>query len=185
MSVNNIKSTWETINQLLNKKRKTYSLPSHFSCGNNVLNDPYDISCGFNKFFIDVGVSLSKSIQSSSGNPMDYMKGSYSPVLLFSPPNSTEVMEIISDLKDSAAGHDEISASLIKEVSIYIAEPLTHICAKSMETGVVPKGMKIAKVIPLYKSGDPSNFTNYRPISILSCFSKILENESIKEYLSI
>lgn len=45
----------------------------------------------------------------------------------------------------------------------------------SFQTGVFPKKMKIAKVIPLYKTGDKNNFTNYRPVSLLPQFSKILE----------
>ena len=44
-----------------------------------------------------------------------------------------------------------------------------------MQTGVVPQDFKIAKVLPLFKDGDPAVFNNYRPISILPCFSKILE----------
>lgn len=51
-------------------------------------------------------------------------------------------------------------------------EPYTRIFSRSMETGVVPKDLKNAKIVPLFKTGDPSN---YRPISILPYFSKILE----------
>ena len=41
--------------------------------------------------------------------------------------------------------------------------------------GVFPNSFKIAKVVPIYKKGDPMDITNYRPISILPCFSKLLE----------
>ena len=41
--------------------------------------------------------------------------------------------------------------------------------------GFFLKKMKIAKVIPLFKNGDPENITNYRPVSVLPCFSKVLE----------
>ena len=44
-----------------------------------------------------------------------------------------------------------------------------------MSNGVVPRNMKIAKVVPIFKKGDPQLLTNYRPISLLSSFSKILE----------
>ena len=88
----------------------------------------------------------------------------------FTPPSVSEVLEIIVDLKNSTAGHDEISVSLVKEISSSILIPLTYICAKSMEQGIVPTGMKVAKIIPLFKSGYPSCFTNYNPISILPCF---------------
>ena len=44
-----------------------------------------------------------------------------------------------------------------------------------MTTGTVPQNMKVAKVIPIFKSGDKHKFNNYRPISILPAFSKKLE----------
>ena len=56
-----------------------------------------------------------------------------------------------------------------------IANQLAHIFNKSLETGIVPDKLKIAKVIPLYKNDNPELFKNYRPISILPCFSKLIE----------
>ena len=53
--------------------------------------------------------------------------------------------------------------------------PLTHLINLSIVSGVVPDQLKIALVIPLFKSGDKSTFTNYRPIFVLPAFSKILE----------
>ena len=53
-----------------------------------------------------------------------------------------------------------------------IAKPLVHVCSKSFEYGVFLDNMKVAKVIPLFKAGDRSVFSNYRPISLLSQFSK-------------
>jgi len=52
---------------------------------------------------------------------------------------------------------------------------LTHLVNQSFLTGIVPKSMKIANISPILKSGDGHDMTNYRPISKLSCFSKILE----------
>ena len=53
---------------------------------------------------------------------------------------------------------------------------LTHLANCSMRTGTVPDKMKIARVIPIYKGkGERHSFTNYRPISLLPVFSKILE----------
>ena len=50
-----------------------------------------------------------------------------------------------------------------------------HICNISMSSGIFPDKMKVAKVIPVFKNGNPKLYSNYRPISVLSCFSKILE----------
>ena len=59
---------------------------------------------------------------------------------------------------------------------ISVLEPFMHICNLSFNKGIFPLQMKIAKVIPIFKSGDKSQFNNYRPISVLSQFSKIFEN---------
>ena len=63
----------------------------------------------------------------------------------------------------------------LKNVIDSIATPLIHIFNLSFAQGVVPSQLKIAKIIPIFKSGDPLSVDNYRPISLLSSFSKILE----------
>ena len=56
-----------------------------------------------------------------------------------------------------------------------INEPLKHLFNVSLENGIFPEKMKIAKVIPLFKNGNFENITNYRPVSVLPCFSKVFE----------
>ena len=65
--------------------------------------------------------------------------------------------------------------ALIKKSINYILYPLTHIVNISLSTGVVPCHLKIAKVIPIHKNGETDLIKNYRPISILPSFSKIIE----------
>ena len=64
---------------------------------------------------------------------------------------------------------------IIKKVGEEIVKPLTNIFNLSLSTGVVPDKLKTAKVIPIYKKAYSAMFTNYRPVSLLSCFSQILE----------
>lgn len=64
---------------------------------------------------------------------------------------------------------------IIKRSITAICEPLAHIINTSFMTGVVPSQLKVAKVIPVFKKGDSSFVSNYRPISILTCFPKIFE----------
>ena len=71
-----------------------------------------------------------------------------------------------------------------KSVISCIISPLTSIINVSITTGAVPDEMKIARVIPLYKSGAHNVFTNYRPVSILPVFSKILEKIMCKRLLT-
>ena len=63
----------------------------------------------------------------------------------------------------------------MKNVKHCIAKPLTHICNLSFKTGVFPQQMKTANVVPIYKSGDEKIFSNYRPVSVLPVFSKLIE----------
>ena len=52
---------------------------------------------------------------------------------------------------------------------------LKYLFDMSLESGIFPDKLKFARVIPLYKAADPANISNYRPISVLPCFSKMLE----------
>ena len=87
-----------------------------------------------------------------------------------------DVIKIILKFNDNkSAGHDNIGNYIIKRVENEIVKPLTSIFNLSLSTGIVPDKTKIAKVIPVYKKADADVFSNYRPVSLLPCFSKILE----------
>ena len=77
--------------------------------------------------------------------------------------------------KNKSAGHDGIGNLIVKGVAKEIVHPLTAIFNLSLSTGKVPDNLKIAKVIPIHKKDDKEIFSNYRPVSVLPCFSKILE----------
>ena len=64
---------------------------------------------------------------------------------------------------------------LVKKIIPHIVTPLKHIFNTSLQKGIFPDAMKIARVIPLFKNGDNKEFTNYRPVSLLPQFSKNLE----------
>ena len=52
---------------------------------------------------------------------------------------------------------------------------IKHICNCSLRSGIFPNKLKIAKVLPLFKSGDPQIVSNFRPVSVLTALSKIIE----------
>ena len=64
---------------------------------------------------------------------------------------------------------------LLKKCFSSLCEPPKYLLNLSIEKGIFPDDLKIAKVTPIYKADDKSDLSNYRPISVLSCFSKILE----------
>jgi hypothetical protein len=87
-----------------------------------------------------------------------------------------DLINISKSLKSKTSqGYDNISTKLTKQIIDEIAETLTHIFNQSFLTGVIPEQLKTAKIIPIYKSGDKTLFNNYRPISLLPVFSKLLE----------
>ena len=87
-----------------------------------------------------------------------------------------EVIKIIYKFnQNKSTGHDDIGNFIVKRIAKEISLPLTMIFNTSISTGIVPDELKIAKVIPIYKKDSPEVFSNYRPVSVLPSFSKILE----------
>jgi hypothetical protein len=68
-----------------------------------------------------------------------------------------------------------ISTKLLKISATYICSPLTYICNKSILSGIFPDHKKFSIIKPIYKTRDKTNPTNYRPISLLTSFSKVFE----------
>ena len=95
--------------------------------------------------------------------------------MFLSPVDDLEIIRTVQNCKNRrSTDFSDNSMSLLKKVISKIVKPFAHICNFSFQIGVFPNKLKIAKVIPLYKSGQKS-FTNYRPISLLPQFSNILE----------
>ena len=86
-----------------------------------------------------------------------------------------DVMTVISQLNNSATGHDGLPASIIKKLSNNYVSPLPHCINMSIVLVDFPDTLKNAKVIPIYKGDDEQMVQYYRTISIISFFSKIYE----------
>ena len=87
-----------------------------------------------------------------------------------------EVFDLLSGLDCSKAnGHDDISARMLKETATSITSAVTELFNISIRCGEIPTEWKTARVTPIPKGATPSNPANYRPISLLSVLSKLLE----------
>ena len=92
------------------------------------------------------------------------------------PTSSFEILCVIKQLNcNKSCGLDGIEAKLVQLAAEAIAPALCLLFNACFEKGFFPTCLKEAIVAPVFKSGDRQKLTNYRPVSILSCFSKILE----------
>ena len=83
-----------------------------------------------------------------------------------------EVASIIESLKISSAGWDSISARVVKMTYDAFLTPLTQVINLSVTIGVFPNRLEVARVITIFKSGDATSFSNYRPVYVLPLFKK-------------
>ena len=175
---NDIKKTWATIDEKLNRKKNTADFPEEFLYKEKTITDLKDIANSFNEYFSNIGPSLSEKID-MSGNTMtysDYLTNPAHSRFSFTPVSEKETLNIINNLKNKKSyGIDGISNVLLKSIANEILKPLTLIINQSLETGIFPDAFKTSKVTPLYKKGDKTDLNNYRPISILPTISKVFE----------
>ena len=81
---------------------------------------------------------------------------------------------------NKATGPDGISPRMLREAGPAISKPLTRLINMSLTKMCFPDPWKLANVLPLYKKNDKNVINNYRPISLLSCVSKIMERVVFK-----
>ena len=87
-----------------------------------------------------------------------------------------EFINIVDQMEPkSSLDLNGISAKIIKFIRYEIATPLVHLFNLSIRTGKFPSKLKTSRTVPVFKAGDPLSCDNYRPISLLSAISKILE----------
>ena len=135
--------------------------------------------------FCNIGSKVSSTIQNAKFHFSSFLK---TPQDRSSYLEMTNVNEVISEINKpktkKAAGHDGIKPMITKKSCLVLSKPLTHIYNASFETGVMPSIWKMAKVIPIFKNGERYDPNNYRPISLLSCFEKLLERLLAKRIIS-
>ena len=169
------RDTWRLLNEILNRKKKKVKTSPIFKADDREFSDPVEIANKFCTYFTNIGPSLAKNIQSLHSHRC-FLTGSFTQSIYLNPTTKEEIIEIAKTfISGKAAGYDQIPMSIIKQSIHLISEPLTHIINLSIYHGIVPDEMKIARVIPVFKSDDQSLFTNYRPVSVLPSFSKFLE----------
>ena len=178
----NIKKTWALINELRGKSKN--KIKALFVIDGNMVRDKREISNGFNLFFSSVAKKLNSKLNSS--RPVGSMsseqnKSSFkhffnkrvSKSIFLSPCDAQEIEDTIKCFQNDKAS--DISVLILKKCASMLSWHLANFMNAFMESGTFPGILKIAKVTPIFKKGDPQIFDNYRPISILPIFGKIFE----------
>ena len=181
----NAKELWAEINRISNlssKNRSTGLTIKNILHNNSIVNDPTQIADTLNNFFCNIGKKLSDNLPPANSTttywtnlpkmtPCSFVFDSIEPV---------EVFNVIYKLKNrKSTGLDNVQAKFVKFVDEFkdVFSPLlAKLFNMSIMNGIFPTDLKIAKTIPILKPGNDKQLcSSYRPISLLSIFSKIFE----------
>ena len=171
---------------MLHLKKDKKDFPYFFIIDNVKVSNETQIANHFNTFFTSIGPKLASNINTLDKPSFNtYLRGNVNSVFKFENINDDEVLNLIRKYKaKTSTDKDDLSMKLIKYIDIYISKPLSVIINQSLNTGIFPSLLKIAKVIPIYKCEDEHILNNYRPISLLPILSKIFEKVVFKQVYS-
>lgn len=173
-NTSNIRNTWRRLNFTLGNQSKTTTI-NKIEFQSLTYESTQDISGILNKHFSAIGPTLAAEIADTPIKCTDYIKPAKA---TFSLKQTTcaEIFSLINKLPlNKVSGLDNISMCLLKEAAPTITSPLTLIINLSIVTGSVPGERKHAWVSPVIKDGVKADPNNYRPISVLPVFSKLIE----------
>ena len=173
-----MKNTWKGIKNIikLNNNRGSQIIQLHYD-GKNI-NINKGMANAFNDFFTKVGSLLDKYKPNSMHmrDPKIYLRSGVPQSLLLAPTTPQELSDTIKGLYESkSAGPTYIPTKCLKLIRNDIPFIFSEICNSSFEEGISSDKNKIAQVIPINKKGSSNDVNNYRPVSLLSTFSIIME----------
>jgi len=170
----NLKKFWKILKGVINKSKESH-VSDTFRNGAGLLTDKKEIANSFNKFFSNIGKELDGRISRSNTDPLQYININNQHTMFLADVTPLELKRIIINQKESSVGWDGIHAKVVKQTYQLFLTPLLHVMNLSITQGFFPNALKIARVTPIFKSGDSMIFSNYRPVSVLPLFAKILE----------
>ena len=196
VKISNGREFWKCISPFFSNKANNSNNIS-LNVDGNMLCNRNDVCNAFNDFFINVpgsselcttvddAISMyenNASVQSIRNSRDQGSSFSFHLV------TSDQVELKLKNLKSNKApGHDQIPAKLLKKGATVLSAPLADIVNACIDESVFPQDYKHAEVRPIYKKNDPLNMNNYRPVSVLTGLSKVVEGiicDQMMDYLS-
>lgn len=175
-SNNQTSALWDCVNEICNKPNQKTIIDNIKLSNAQITSDKFEISNSFNEFFSEIGEKLAKKLKTPDDCNCENVEWSDKNLLFFSEIDQNIVINTIKKLKiKKAPGHDGIRSEILKEVAHELAPVLSYLINFGFRIGVFPDILKLGKIKPLFKEGDRTDLNNYRPISLISNFSKIIE----------
>ena len=173
---NNIKNTWKGIKNIISIKNITTTVAHSIEFNNRTITDPTAMSNVFNNYFTSIAKKTNSNIKFSPKHYTDYLSHTNTNTFFLTPTDKNEISFIISSLDShKSSGPNSIPVKILKLLKNDISQQLSDIFNMSFSTGQFTSVLKIAKVIPIHKQQSKVDYTNYRPISLLSNIEKIIE----------
>ena len=173
-NMNNIKNTWKGVKSILTIKNISSDFPKCLS--SNGSTNQVEISNIFNNYFASIAEKTKVNINYSHKHFSDFLNDKNQNSFFLSPANKYEIQNVISSLNSNkSVGPNSMPTRILKLLKNDISTQLADICNISLSTGVFPTIFKLAKVVAVHKNDSKLDFSNYRPVSMLSNIEKILE----------
>ena len=172
MCKGNIKETWNIINTTIKKQKLSNKIDI---CENDKVVDNKDVPHKFIYYYSNIANSIVSEIPDVNDNFESYLRNPNVSSFFMSPIVNQDIENAIMDLKDNGCGIHKFATSVLKEVRFTISNVLAKIYNHCIENGYFPEELKLGCITPVFKKGDKTSVSSYRPVCSLSSFSKILE----------
>ena len=144
--------SWKTLKNIIGKQGGNYSQKKTFSIDNEIIDNSEKIANEFHSFFVSIGHNLAKYI-TCNVNPLTYVN-SVNDSIVVQHVSVAQVRNVITSLKESSPGWDHLSPFVMKQCVDTYVELITVLINNSFYHGIFPDALKLARVVPIFKSGD-------------------------------
>lgn len=170
-NINDNKKTWKVLNTLIyNKSYNNENVIKQVISNSQMITNNLDIANAFNDHFINIVAYDPYAIIPPATQYENVNR------FILDPCTNDEVYQIINNLNShSSNGYDNISTKFIKQYQERLIPSFMKYINSMFVNGLYPESLKVGSVIPIFKSGDISDCSNYRPITKLSVIDKIFE----------